>query len=158
MMGRTHVTIGVAAGLAVAYATGQTQNPALTMAGIAAIAALLPDIDHPKSSIRQRAGIAGHIALFWLPHRGFTHTLLALAGIAAIALAYAPRPLALAIVAGYASHILADLMTQQGLPVLWPLVRRNIHLPPGLRTGGWLEQLVWLLAVGAIAILTTYIL
>lgn len=157
MMGRTHATIGAAAGLAVAYATGQTLESALAMSAIAAIAALLPDIDHPRSSIRQRAGVAGHIALFWLPHRGFTHTLLALAGIAAIALTYTPRPLALAICAGYGSHILADLMTQQGLPVLWPLTGRNIHLPPGLRTGGWLEQLVWLLALFAIIALTAYL-
>lgn len=55
------------------------------------------------------------------------------------------------IMIGYASHLLADSMTKEGLPLFFPF-KFNIGIPPieGLRvtTGGWVEKYLVLPAVG----------
>lgn len=158
MEGKTHAMIGLAVGLAVAYHIGAPVQTSLTLATVAGLAALLPDIDHPQAAIRRRAGVAGHIAFFWLKHRGFTHTLLALALVGVAAACFLPDSVALATTAGVGSHLLADMMTRAGLPVLWPLTSKAVRLPPGLRTGGWLESVVFLLALGAVVFLAVNVL
>lgn len=52
MMGKTHMTIGAAASILVLNKLGI--EPSLITAGVGAIAALIPDADHPKSFINQR--------------------------------------------------------------------------------------------------------
>ena len=44
---------------------------------------------------------------------------------------------------GWAAHVLADALTDRGVPLLWPLWRRRVRLPYGLgpATGGWGETL-----------------
>jgi membrane-bound metal-dependent hydrolase YbcI (DUF457 family) len=54
---------------------------------------------------------------------------------------------------GWAAHVLADALTDRGVPLLWPLWRRPVRLPWGLgpATGGAGEAAVvvaWLLACG----------
>lgn len=130
MMGYTHAALGITVGLALAVATRQPPLETLALAGIVGLAALAPDIDHPRSDMRRKLGVVGHIGLFWLSHRGLTHTLAALVGVAAAALHLAPPLLALAAILGYASHLVADMLTPTGLPLLWPVYRRSVHLLP----------------------------
>ncbi len=75
-------------------------------------------------------------------HRGRTHTLLALALLGAGAWYLGLPPWALAFLAGYASHLIADSLTRSGIPILWPITPWRFHLLPfGIRitTGSWLE-------------------
>jgi inner membrane protein len=151
MMAPTHLVFGACAGLAAAAALNAPYP--LALAGVGALAALLPDIDHPQGTLRQRLGIVGHVGLFWLGHRGLTHTALALALVSVLAWAAAPGPLAMAIAAGYGSHLIADMLTRQGLPVLWPLSSRSLHLVPGplrIRTGSFGETLMFALLLVAL--------
>ncbi|WP_226811286.1 metal-dependent hydrolase [Candidatus Steffania adelgidicola] len=91
------------------------------------LAGILPDIDHPKSILGQR--------LTWLSipisrvfgHRGFTHSLLAIiTGIALFILGVPssknliPLDAWHGIIIGYLSHIIADMLTPAGVPLLWP--------------------------------------
>lgn len=83
----------------------------------ALLTSLLPDIDHPKSVLGQR--------LRWLAipiarafgHRGFTHSLLAIAGGMALFQLDVPRSWPIpadalhAMIIGYFSHLLADMLT-----------------------------------------------
>lgn len=66
-------------------------------------------------------------------HRGITHSLLALGLVVALGeLPVFPwhwLHLGLLIGWGYASHLLADALTKQGVPLLWPLDRR-FGFPP----------------------------
>lgn len=66
-------------------------------------------------------------------HRGITHSLLALGLLVALGeLPFFPwhwLHLGLLIGWGYASHLLADALTKQGVPLLWPLDRR-FGFPP----------------------------
>ncbi|WP_440867264.1 metal-dependent hydrolase [Symbiopectobacterium purcellii] len=89
---------------------------------------LLPDIDHPKSLLGQR--------LKWLSipiakvfgHRGITHSFLAIAGCCTFLFSgflsriIIPIPIDFVhgMVVGYISHVVADMLTPAGVPLLWP--------------------------------------
>ncbi|MEA9391062.1 metal-dependent hydrolase [Acerihabitans sp. TG2] len=111
------------------------------------LTSLLPDIDHPKSVLGQR--------LKWLSlpiarvfgHRGFTHSLLAImGGILLFTLHIAPGIVPLdafhGMIIGYLSHIVADMLTPAGVPLLWPC-RWRFRLPilPA-KNGQQLERLL----------------
>jgi hypothetical protein len=41
-------------------------------------------------------------------------------------------------------------MTRGGLPLLYPFTTRMFHLPPNILTGGRMEMVIWLIALGAV--------
>lgn len=140
MMGHTHAIIG---GLVGAWAAAQV-DPGAALAGgaVGVIAALLPDIDHPRSEIRRKTGLLGNVFFFWLPHRGLTHTLVALFAVGALAHAALPMALALAVTSAYASHLLADACTPAGVPLLWPAWSDRVRTPITVKTGGIIEAMI----------------
>lgn len=152
MMGATHAALGAVAGTALAMALRVPVDQLPPVLAAAVIASLLPDIDHPKAAIRQKLGIAGHMIFFWLRHRGITHTALVWGLVHCLALIALPQPLALAISAGYASHLLSDCLTLSGLPLLMPLTDRMVYLLPRpfrIRTGSLMESVFFLAIVAA---------
>ncbi|AFI90224.1 metal-dependent hydrolase [Pectobacterium parmentieri] len=100
----------------------------------ALLTALLPDIDHPKSVLGQRLKWLSTPIARLFGHRGFTHSLLAIAtGIFFIQTRLPPSwPIPTdayhAMIVGYLSHILADMLTPSGVPLLWPC-RWRFRLP-----------------------------
>ena len=85
-------------------------------------------------------------------HRTLTHSLL---GVALFVVLVAPAAtlspsLLAALVAGYASHLVADALNKRGVPLLWPTGRSMRLLPRGVRSGGAAEFAVALVvAAGA---------
>lgn len=59
------------------------------------------------------------MAVAFIPHRSFTHSILSLMIITWITYMAEPE-YALAMAAGYISHLLADMVTVMGVPLLWP--------------------------------------
>jgi membrane-bound metal-dependent hydrolase YbcI (DUF457 family) len=120
-------------------ATGQLET-APGLIGLAAATSRLPDAD------------------LWLPlvkHRRETHTVLALIAVYAVFVALAGPMIGLLAATGYGSHIAADMVTRYGVPLLWPIWPRRLHLtPPGLRiiTGSLAEYLLVLSVVAAVAV------
>ncbi len=120
----------------------------------ALLTCLLPDIDHPRSTIGQKLSwIAGPIARA-CGHRGFTHSLLAIVGALLLLQQETPRGWPIptdalhAMVLGYLSHLLADMLTPAGVPLLWPC-RWRFRLPLlNSRQGNQLERLFCLSLVG----------
>lgn len=112
MRGAAHAAAGAIVGGAVAGLPGY-------FAG--ALIALAPDIDHAGSTISRRVPAAGLVSLF-VKHRGFTHSLLAigLSGFIFSRIFYTDK-LTLLIVASLASHLICDMLTPSGIPLLWPL-------------------------------------
>jgi inner membrane protein len=144
MMGYTHALLGAAAGALYAYSTNATNEQAVIMIASATFTALLPDIDHPQAPLRRKLGAVGNVGLFWLKHRGITHTLMALLIVALGAAVVLPHMI-VPIVAGYASHLIADMLTKSGIPLLEPIRRDNLHLLPKplrLTTNGAIERLI----------------
>ena len=138
MQGRTHLTIGAAAGLAAAITTG-TDDWQILVAGAAlgGMAGLVPDwlqINVPGASAQIKGAFG---------HRGFSHWLWA-----ALLAAYAARqvwePAAWPVLAGWCSHILLDALAN-GVPAFWPFGRLTLG---HVKTGSKLDYLVG--AVGLI--------
>ena len=150
MQGVTHAILGAGAGVALALAIHQTPTNALLFVALGTVGGLLPDIDSPHSIISHKARPA-RLLVFWIKHRGLTHSAGILALLALAGWHYAGW-LGLTLAAGYASHLIADMATIEGIPLFYPF-KRMIHvLPPGLRltTGGFLEGVFRLGAAGAV--------
>ena len=118
------------------------------MAAAGIVGGLLPDIDHPNSIIRRKLSLLG-APFALIRHRTITHSALCLALLGVIAyLAFIRWPLAApvlaAAIAGYAAHILADALTVEGVPLLWPVRWR---LRGFFRTGGLADHALELCAL-----------
>jgi len=156
---RTHALGGVA-GLWLLRPWTEAGDASLVglLAGLAALGALLPDLDAHESKIKHLA-IAKGVEPFALPslllsrllgHRGLLHSLLGW-GTAAVVLGVplflvaGPLP-ALALTLGYGSHVLLDACTKYGVPLLYPRPGRWHALPLRFRvtTGSEDEDLVFL--------------
>ncbi|MFG1172724.1 metal-dependent hydrolase [Erwiniaceae bacterium CAU 1747] len=120
----------------------------------ALLTCLLPDIDHPKSLLGQRLKWLSQPIARAFGHRGFTHSLLAVAG--GVALLQMKLPAGWIIpadafqgmVLGYLSHIVADMLTPAGVPLLWPC-RWRFRLPLlNSQKGNQLERALCLALVG----------
>ena len=92
----------------------------------AILTCLLPDIDHPKSFLGQRLKWISKPIARAFGHRGFTHSLLAVFALLATFYLkvpegwFIPADALQGMVLGYLSHILADMLTPAGVPLLWP--------------------------------------
>ena len=163
----THAVFGVAA-LAGASLLAGTEPPAYAYP-VAVAAAWLPDVDNPRSTLgnglsRMKSPALNLLTrpLSWalrttsftlvrtVGHRTLTHSLLGVALFALpVWLILGGHPnLALALVAGYASHVFADALNTRGVPLLWPMGRPFRLLPGGIRSGGAVEVAVALVALG----------
>ena len=139
------------------------------------LGALLPDLDHPGALLARwkpagRGGPFGIKRLFMpllipslavretLGHRGALHSVAAGTAICALvesAFGAGGAPGAgLTLGWGYAAHLLADLLTRRGVPLLWPLTRHRIALPGAItvKTGSFGEAL-YLTAFSALSAL-----
>jgi inner membrane protein len=156
MMGRSHAATGAAAVLLVE--PHQPWQVLVATAALGAAAALLPDLDIESSLASNSLGpvtrlLSRAVALVAGGHRGGTHSLLSLVLVFyAAAFSGLPTPYAAAVVVGYAAHLAGDFLTGNGIPLLWPLVRRRQGLPVLGLTGGWREHA----AVGAVVVGTVY--
>jgi len=118
MLTPTHLITSQTAYLSACLLVLHTPRPA--EAAIAALACLVPDLD-------SRQSITGRLFPFisgpldhWVGHRTATHSLLAQAAIGTAAYFLLPLGFFLALVAGWVSHSLADMMTPSGVAWFWP--------------------------------------
>jgi endonuclease YncB( thermonuclease family) len=101
---------------------------------VAAATSILPDADYPKSWLGYQLGSLSEDLHRLFGHRSFLHSLLALVLVTLIlGLPYwwitgDPSP-AIAVFAGYGSHLFADMMTLGGVQLFWP--SRLIAVFPG---------------------------
>ncbi len=163
MTGKTHQILGLGFGLTSYLTLAEAHYNPATFAWvvvISSIAALLPDIDSPSAQIwhslpfgRTMSRVTGT----FLDHRNFSHSLLGLATFGTLfykLISLAPaywnlnvHAIVVAFVAAYSSHLLADMVTVEGVPLLFPY-QRMFGIPPhpfqGVRmvTGKWFENLI----------------
>ena len=139
MNGPTHLAGGLAAATAVSLYFAVDPVTGLAGAVIGAGAALIPDwfnIAFPGINL---AGFEGH--------RGVSHWLLTAIGLAYLFAGRVPG-LWQYFLAGYCSHLLFDMLTERGIPLLGPLPHQ-IRLAP-FRNGGRVDHLL-----GAISLLAS---
>lgn len=170
MKAATHSVFGVGALAGASLAVGI--EPPWYAYPVAVFAALVPDLDNPRSKLGNglspmRSPLLNLLTrpLSWLlraisfslfktvGHRTLTHSLLGLGIFAALAwLLWRAVPgteyeLFVALVAGYASHLVADALNTRGVPLLWPAGGVARLLPSGVRSGGAAEMVVAVCAV-----------
>lgn len=142
MMAGSHLALGLAGWAFAAPHLGFSPlNP--VGLGLAGLGSLLPDIDHPRSWVGQRARVVSRPLARVVSHRGVTHSLLAVA--LGIALLRSHRWLCAPLAVGWLSHLAADLVTPRGLRLAWPL-RRHWAVPL-CRTGSAREVVIVTLLV-----------
>jgi inner membrane protein len=168
MNATTHAIFGVAALAGVSLLAGN--EPPLYAYPAVAVAAWIPDVDNPRSRLgnglsRTKSPVLNAIGYpaSWalratsfalsrtVGHRTLTHSLLGVALFVALVSPVAPlsADLFLALVAGYASHLVADALNTKGVALLWPMGRRFRLLPGGVRSGGMAEFVVALVVAMA---------
>lgn len=160
MTGRTHLTIGIAVGLALVHVTHAQPREAALIVVAAAAGSLIPDLDHPQSMLSGWIPGAGLVSLF-TRHRGITHSILFCLALPVV-VSFLMRSfigvgidgvLRLPLLCGMLSHLVADMLTPAGVPLLWPWRANFKVLPTGLlRITKWagLDFVTWLGALGAI--------
>ena len=152
MNGRTHALLGLASGLAIGHITGQSHLSWLGIAGMAG--GLLPDLDHPKSIISGFNPFRDIVRAF-VSHRGLTHTLLfwvLVLGFVGVAYPIS-QPFVVAVGAGVLSHLIGDMLTPWGVPLLLPVSNFNFTLLPSvfLNFTSWIIEAI--ATVGALVVI-----
>ena len=146
MNGRTHLMAGIATGMAYCAYLGRFD---VAIVGVAIVGALIPDIDHPQSLASGIVpGASMVLSLGGIRHRGFTHSALFVGMATGIAWLVCQNvglsmTMAMAFGLGILSHIMLDMMTSAGVPVLYPFRVKYRVVPRILSPVSWLiESLV----------------
>lgn len=159
MMAKTHLVFSFALGALPLSIQGiSTFDPLILQSYFAGLAlgSLFPDIDEPQSTIGKRTPLLPHLIRLFTPHRGLTHSFLALMLWTILAFYLIPFSssiggidigmFALGFAIGNIFHVLGDAMTTGGIPdFIWPLrTRRFVVLPDSLRFSvGSLKEYGW---------------
>jgi len=131
MMARSHKVIGVAAGFSAAAFLGEGSPFWVYIISMIVgwFGSLVPDIDHRQSKAGRAIPLLSWIISSTFTHRGVTHSALIVALMTWATYTYYPNVLIYAAIAGYASHIVADMFTKSGVMLAWPVkVRFGIPL------------------------------
>lgn len=93
-------------------------------------------------------------ALGWpLVHRGISHALVALAVVVAVAALVSKRQTVRAIAAAYGSHLVIDVTTPKGIPLVYPLVNERLYLDVGVGGHAPLTTVaLWVLCLGVVGV------
>lgn len=163
MTGKTHQILGLTTGI-ITYLSiaSPVYNPATPFSVLFAchLSALLPDLDRPTAKIWQSFPMGhnlGHIIDPLFKHRNVSHSILGFVVfgfLLKIILNQFPSYwgtnidlIWLSAQVAYASHLIADMFTVDGIPLLFPL-KKSFGIPPkpleGIRieTGKWFENLI----------------
>ena len=141
MTGKTHAACGAATMLAltVLHRSGlpigaETYTPAIGLLTVV-VGSYAPDVDLKNSTLGQKLRMISH-----LTHALLFPVLLTLLmmGLKAQGMAVVPE-LLLGFNVGWVAHIIADAFNQKGVPILWPIVRKKLHVA-SVRIGTWQES------------------
>ncbi len=130
MLTPTHLLTAQVAYLAGCISTAHPPAPTEALGALGG--ALIPDLDSRHSYIGRALPFLSGPLEYRFGHRTLTHSLLAQVVFGALAWALLPFGLFLALVAGWLSHSLADMMTPSGVVWLWP-ARGRCVLPGNVR-------------------------
>jgi len=131
----THILTGLCAG---GFILLQQPDPQFALLSATLVGSILPDIDEPNSYAGRRNKGTSHLIKAVFGHRGITHSILGLAVLSALIYAviyYYQLDIQYLYFfnIGYLSHILSDLLTKSGVPLLYPY-KKNLKIPI-IRTG-----------------------
>ena len=160
MIARTHNIIAFASilTLAIYYPPTHLTTSTVVIALIAnTIGSMLPDIDQASNKLWDMLPFGDNVGKIlsniFLSHRSLSHSLIGLFIADKIILWLLPKILNgsnismhfvwISIMIGYISHLLADGLTEEGIPLLFP-IKVKFGFPPikswRIKTGHWVEK------------------
>ncbi|PIZ51474.1 hypothetical protein COY27_03725 [Candidatus Woesearchaeota archaeon CG_4_10_14_0_2_um_filter_33_13] len=110
------------------------------------LGSVLPDIDDGKSKIKKASGIIGSVISFLFKHRGILHSLI-FALVLFVLLSLWDIYYAWALLIGYTSHLVGDVITPMGIQLFYPFSRWKIRGP--IRVGKFGE---WIILFGLVVL------
>jgi inner membrane protein len=149
MMVQGHIMIGAAVYIAKRYFYGDSwyMAPGIVIESLCVfLGLLLPDVDHPSSTIGKRVKWLSYPVWAFFGHRGITHSfifplLIVFAG------HYYNIALMQWVALGVILHLLGDFLTPSGIPLLYPL-KTSYRAPITIPTNGIGEAVFCLFAFG----------
>jgi len=163
LTGKTHQALGITTGMGWFLIYSNPSYAPATFASVAVgahLTALLPDIDQPAGALWQKlpfGKMLGKLSDPFLAHRNITHSLLGfgLIGLGLYELiklfpsywGIDTHILSLACMVSYASHLVADMLTEEGIPLFFPF-GYMFGIPPKpfqdirIKSGKWFENLI----------------
>ena len=155
MMGKTHIAVGLTAGLGLCLIAHPTPDIALPTIGAALIGSLLPDIDTAHSKIGCRVPLLSWILRIFFGHRQFFHSLVCWVIVTALIwLCGGHWLVCTGFGIGTISHLFLDMLNPSGVQLLWP---KDIRISIAkIRCGGLCDCMIALFC-SAMAIWLGYI-
>lgn len=147
MMFLTHLVFGFLCGVIVSKLLGYGSSYLFVL--VAVVASSFPDIDVLSSRISRFLSPFSVVAGSLFGHRGFFHSILALAALFLVVFSVFGAFLAVSAAVGYGSHLLLDALTVKGIRPFWPF---RFRLRGFVRAGSLSEQLVMALIIGISAV------
>lgn len=153
MLAPTHQNFGLTFGLAaliIVQLFGMTPANLVELIGfflLILFGSLLPDLDTPNSKLGRKLWPISFVLSLFVKHRTATHSFLFIGIVATIGLV-ALYPLteslyiALAVAIGTSSHIAGDWLTNSGVPLLHPFIKKRFRAPVTFYTGSFKEKIV----------------
>ena len=149
MRGKAHLACGIIAGAGVSI-TGVLSGNLTVLDSVlltvsSSFVCLLPDIDHPDSTLGHRIKPVAKFIKNNIGHRTTTHSglwLILFGFLIFVCFGSWLFPVVLGAAVGFLSHLLSDTLTVGGVPWLWPLSRKRYRLTP-IKSG----HLDWLLTI-----------
>lgn len=156
MMAPTHIMGGITCGAAAVYLSNGAVTPLIIP--ISAAAALIPDIDHKNSKISHKLPILSFLVRLFSGHRGLFHTMVPYLLLAGIGYPWYSQSrwimlLVFGSLLGVFSHLILDAFTKQGVPLLFPITRKDISFLR-VKTNSWAESTVFVLLLGTTCLLS----
>src|SRR3989338_747422 len=134
MLFLTHLLFSLIAGtlLSVSFPS----IPSFVFISVCAFFGVFPDIDSLRSKIGTWVPFS-KTASFILGHRGIFHSLIIPASLWLMSGFLGKTEVAIAIVAGYSSHLFLDALTPKGIAPLYPFSKYRLSGP--VKTASWAE-------------------
>ncbi|MEG2000773.1 MAG: metal-dependent hydrolase [Evtepia sp.] len=168
MQGTTHVSCGLCTAAAFAVFPPATSAVPLLASAIpttfiaqvllvatAALGSLIPDIDHPVSTISNHARLSGKLIRCFVERRGALHAPLLWIALALLCATFFPKIhiVIAGFLIGIVAHLALDSLNSVGIPLLWPLTKKKFHLLR-IKTGSGLDRLIGsLFLIGFVGVL-----
>lgn len=146
-MWRTHLVFGILCGLLV-YGLFSISLSIYVFLALVGISSLIVDIDHPSSKVGKKVKPVSFVTNFLMGHRGMIHSLIPAVLLFLVFVIFGYFEIGLALGLGYFSHLIADMLTLEGINFFYPLKTRTSGF---IRTGGFIEMvflLVCLIFIG----------
>ena len=128
MRGKAHLVCGIIAGAGISIATRQPIINSVLITGFSALFSLIPDIDHPQSTLGHYIKPVSKFIKEKIGHRTVTHSGLWMILFGFLLYRFFNTvyfPAVLGGFVGWLSHMISDSMTTGGVPWFWPLKRKR---------------------------------